>query len=134
MTGEPVDAVAAMQGEGAIDSAQLFGAVKVGDVAQFQAAFVATAGTAGAESVDRSAQTQRANVYNMMLNPLYEFRQNFDNIVANISDRVMGGNISMADLFSTQFELMQLGYMNDLSAKTADKLSQGLQTLFRNQG
>ena len=40
----------------------------------------------------------------------------------------------MRDLFQIQFQLVQLSYMGDVSAKTADKISQGTQTLFRNQG
>lgn len=132
MAGEPVAAVVAMQGGGAAGQTQPFGAVKLGDTSQFQAAL--NASPEAAESTDRSSQVQQASVYNKMLGPLYEFRQSFDEITGNIADLVSRGNISMGDLFSVQFQLMQLGYMNDLSSKTADKLSQGFQTLFRNQG
>lgn len=41
--------------------------------------------------------------------------------------------MEMSDLFSLQFELMQLTLQQDLTAKVADRLSQGVQTLFRNQ-
>ncbi|MDR2677568.1 MAG: hypothetical protein LBB26_03330 [Puniceicoccales bacterium] len=130
MAGEPVAAVAAVNGEGS--QSQPFGAVKLGDISQFQAAMAAA--PEAAEPVDKSSQAQQASLYSKMLSPLYEFRQKFDEIAGGIGSLVNQGNISMADLFSVQFQLMQLGYMNDLSAKTADKLSQGVQTLFRNQG
>ncbi|MDR0727586.1 MAG: EscI/YscI/HrpB family type III secretion system inner rod protein [Puniceicoccales bacterium] len=133
MAGEPVVAVAEVQNSGAVDQTQLFGAVRLGDVAQFQAGLVGASPEA-AEPVDGGAQPQQASIYNKMLGPLYEFRKGFDEITNNISGLVNRGNMRMADLFSVQFQLMQLGYMNDLSAKTADKLSQGVQTLFRNQG
>ncbi|MDR1456743.1 MAG: hypothetical protein LBI34_01650 [Puniceicoccales bacterium] len=132
MAGEPVVAVAAMQDGGAAGQSQPFGAVRLGDVSQFQVAL--NASPEAAESVDKSSQTQRASIYDRILQPLYEYRQGFSEITANISVLASNGNISMADLFSVQFQLVQLGYMNDLMSKTADKLSQGAQTLFRNQG
>ncbi|MDR1435044.1 MAG: EscI/YscI/HrpB family type III secretion system inner rod protein [Puniceicoccales bacterium] len=43
-------------------------------------------------------------------------------------------DFSSADLVQMQYDVMQLSYINELSSKTADKTSQGAQTLFRNQG
>jgi hypothetical protein len=131
MAGEPVAAVVALQDT--VEAGQLrpFGAVSLGDVSQFTAA-LNSAEAPG--SVDKSSEAQQASVYNKMLGPLYEFRQKFDEIIGGIANMVAHEEISMGNLFSIQFQLMQLGYMNDLSAKTADKLSQGVQTLFRNQG
>jgi hypothetical protein len=43
-------------------------------------------------------------------------------------------DFSTADLMKMQYHVMQLTYINELSSKTADKASQGAQTLFRNQG
>lgn len=43
------------------------------------------------------------------------------------------GSMEMRDLFSLQFELMKLALQQDFTTKVADKLSQGAQTLFRNQ-
>jgi outer membrane lipoprotein SlyB len=45
-----------------------------------------------------------------------------------------GTDFSSVDLMRMQYDVMQLAYLNELSSKTADKTSQGLQTLFRNQG
>jgi hypothetical protein len=136
MAGEPVAVVGEIQNrENAKALSSEFGTVHLGDMAQFQGVFNGrTAGAASVAGVASESTTQNVNMYNKMLAPLYEFRQSFDKITRNISDLVGRGNISMSDLFSVQFQLMQLGYMNDLSAKTADKLSQGIQTLFRNQG
>jgi hypothetical protein len=107
-----------------------FGRVHVGDVGQFLAGFTGSAG--GAKGAAKAEGT--GSVYNKILAPLTEFRAGFDKILGNISDLVGKGNLSMADLIQVQFQLTQLSYMNDLSAKTADKVSQGVQTLFRNQG
>jgi hypothetical protein len=47
---------------------------------------------------------------------------------------VSGSKMTSASLLEMQFLVMQLAYVNELSSKVADKTSQGLQTLFRNQG
>jgi phage-related protein len=86
--------------------------------------------TAGASQSSQAT----GSVYQKMLAPLQDFRANFDKIVANVGDMVNRGNISMADLMQIQFQFTQLSYMNDLSAKVSDKVSSGVQTLFRNQG
>jgi hypothetical protein len=43
------------------------------------------------------------------------------------------GPMNMKELFSLQYEMIQLSLHQDFTAKVADKLSQGAQTLFRNQ-
>lgn len=54
--------------------------------------------------------------------------------IASITEPGASGEpFGLRDLFSLQFELMQLSLQQDLTAKVADKLSQGVQTLFRNQ-
>jgi hypothetical protein len=126
MAGEAVDAVAGVD-RGGTDGARPFGVASAGDANQFKNAL-------DTEAVDKGVQAQRGDIYSKILSPLYEFRQKFDEIAGDISAMVARGNISMGDLFSVQFQLMQLGFMNDLTAKTGDKLSQGVQTLFRNQG
>ncbi|UPA28771.1 MAG: hypothetical protein LW808_001755 [Verrucomicrobiota bacterium] len=45
-----------------------------------------------------------------------------------------GRDPSSKDLLEMQFLVLQLSYVNELSSKVSDKTSQGLQTLFRNQG
>ncbi|MDR1907188.1 MAG: EscI/YscI/HrpB family type III secretion system inner rod protein [Puniceicoccales bacterium] len=57
-----------------------------------------------------------------------EIQHNIENLVAKKDD------FSSADLMKMQYDVMQLAYLNELSSKTADKTSQGAQTLFRNQG
>ncbi len=44
-----------------------------------------------------------------------------------------GKPMEIRDLFNLQFELMQFTFQQDLTAKVADKLSVGVQTLFQNQ-
>ena len=45
-----------------------------------------------------------------------------------------GEEISMQQALAIQYELMQVGLSQELTAKMADKTSSGVQTLFRNQG
>lgn len=45
-----------------------------------------------------------------------------------------GQDLSSADLLLIQKEVQELGFLTEVSVKTADKTSQGAQTWFRNQG
>jgi hypothetical protein len=111
-----------------------FGTATTGDVNQFQEHLNSSgAAKVKASSAEKSHGAQ-GTFYEKILNPLKEFRANFDKIIGNIGGIVGRGDLGMKDLMQIQFQLTQLSYMNDLSAKTADKLSQGIQTLFRNQG
>lgn len=86
------------------------------------------------QEVSNDLPITQQNIYQKILEPLTEFRHGFDRIMGNIGKIVAKGNMGMKDLLQIQFQLVQLAYMNDISSKTADKLSQGVQTLFRNQG
>ncbi|MDR2030409.1 MAG: EscI/YscI/HrpB family type III secretion system inner rod protein [Puniceicoccales bacterium] len=103
--------------------------VQMVDVSQFLADFHGAGSRHAAQATDGGG-----SVYSRMLAPLSDFRAGFDRIVGDITNLVGHGSLSMGDLIQVQFQLTQLAYMNDLSAKTADKASQGVQTLFRNQG
>jgi hypothetical protein len=124
MAGNPVEAVTAVTG-----SQSPFGGAHMGDVSRFLASFQGAGAARGAGKAEGGG-----SVYNKILAPLTEFRAGFDRILGDITNLVGRGNLSMGDLMQVQFQLTQLSYMNDLSAKTADKISQGMQTLFRNQG
>ncbi|MDR3317106.1 MAG: hypothetical protein LBS68_03525 [Puniceicoccales bacterium] len=136
--GVPVGAVTSVPEPNKINSngqASQFGSAQIGDVNQFLSQLNGGGGagkTAGTQQA--SGDNMQANLYDKILAPLGEFRSNFDQILNNIGGIVNKGQIGMADLFQIQFQLTQLSYMNDLTAKTADKISQGMQTLFRNQG
>lgn len=45
-----------------------------------------------------------------------------------------GQNMTSKALLELQYLVQQLAFVNEVASKTADKTSQGLQTLFRNQG
>ncbi|MDR2664493.1 MAG: hypothetical protein LBB14_03150 [Puniceicoccales bacterium] len=130
MSNAPVSAISSLE---PLAGGVSFGSVSPGDLNQFLSAMDRPAGT------DRASRTQSASeaassAIQKVLKPLSEFRKGYDKIVTDISDIVSRGHVSMQDLFQIQFQLTQLSYMNDVSAKTADKISQGTQTLFRNQG
>ncbi|MDR0339981.1 MAG: hypothetical protein LBH53_00210 [Puniceicoccales bacterium] len=119
-------------GAGAPEEGASFGVVQSGDMGRLLGQ-LDSAGAAQSSSA-ASSSDKSASIAKRMLNPLTEFRKNFDRAVNDISGIVARGGISMQDLIHIQFQMTQLSYMNDISAKAADKLSQGTQTLFRNQG
>ncbi|MDR0590587.1 MAG: EscI/YscI/HrpB family type III secretion system inner rod protein [Puniceicoccales bacterium] len=70
-----------------------------------------------------------------VLNSIQEVRdyiRKIENKVESLVSRKQ--DFAAADLMELQYLVMQLTYINELSSKTADKTSQGAQTLFRNQG
>jgi hypothetical protein len=70
-----------------------------------------------------------------VVDSIQSVRDQFMRIQHNVMQLVKKRNdLSMADLMGLQYEVMQLAYLNELSSKVSDKLSQGIQTLFRNQG
>jgi len=60
------------------------------------------------------------------------YQQRVDAVSATISSGGADG-LSSQDIMRLQFELAQMTLMQDLTAKVADKTSQGVQTLFKNQ-
>jgi len=54
--------------------------------------------------------------------------------VANSLEEMNDAPNSVSAAMKLQFELMQMSIEHDLTAKVADKTSQGVQTLFRNSG
>lgn len=70
-----------------------------------------------------------------IVNSIQSVRDQFLKIQGNLEAlTTKGQDFSSADLFQMQYDVMQLSYINEISSKTADKTSQGAQTLFRNQG
>jgi hypothetical protein len=112
--------------------AQPFGSVLWGEVDNF--VDVLNGSRVGAANKSNAASETKEAIFQRILRPLGEFRSKFDAIVGDISDIVTAGSMGMKELIQIQFQLTQLSYMNDVTAKTADKISQGTQTLFRNQG
>ena len=106
-------------------------------------------GTSNVESWDAGVIQQDGNLFQEALNGAAEKVSPADGIVNSIQgvrDQFLkiqhnlealaqkGQDFSSADLFQMQYDVMQLSYINEISSKTADKTSQGAQTLFRNQG
>jgi type III secretion system YscI/HrpB-like protein len=60
------------------------------------------------------------------------YQQRVDAVNATIASGGADG-LSSQDIMRLQFELTQMTLMQDLTAKVADKTSQGVQTLFKNQ-
>lgn len=79
--------------------------------------------------------TEKVTPTDGIVNSIQSVRDQFLKIQHNLESLAQKGqDFSSADLFQMQYDVMQLSYINEISSKTADKTSQGAQTLFRNQG
>jgi type III secretion system YscI/HrpB-like protein len=80
----------------------------------------------------------RASLGHVLQNMVQDIRESQAAHVERIKEAVVAAPegkepMEIKDLFGLQLELMQLTFQQDLTAKVADRLSQGVQTLFRNQ-
>lgn len=71
-----------------------------------------------------------------ILNGIEKLKSSHDVRLERIEQTISesGGEMTIDQMMKLQFEVMQLGIEQDLTTKVADKTSQGVQTLFRNQG
>jgi len=112
--------------------------VTVQDLARFENAMMNPAGDVQALEVrSPEAVAPHQSIGKVLLDMVQEVRESqaghMDHIQSAVGAPEEGKPMEMRDLFNLQFELMQLTLQQDLTAKVADRLSQGVQTLFRNQ-
>jgi hypothetical protein len=72
-----------------------------------------------------------------LVDGIAQVKHDYDASFARINETLLateGKEISMQQALKIQYELMQVGLQQELTAKLADKTSSGVQTLFRNQG
>jgi len=65
-----------------------------------------------------------------------QVRTQHDMRMENIQEKLVspdGGELTVQDAMSLQFEVMQMGIEHELTTKVADKTSEGVQTLFKQQ-
>ena len=70
---------------------------------------------------------------NMAMDAMQNVRDKFEGIKSEIQAISDKKDFTQVDLLHLQMSIIQLSYIADLSSKTADKMSQAAQTLFRNQ-
>lgn len=70
---------------------------------------------------------------NMAMDVMQNVRDKFEGIKNEIDAISNKKDFTQVDLMHLQMSIIQLSYIADLSSKTADKMSQAAQTLFRNQ-
>ena len=88
-----------------------------------------------AESVEVNA-TDNKSMGDAMLEGLQNLKSSYDKTVNKIETTLIDTDsqeLTVQELMKVQMELMQVGLQQDLTTKVADKTSQGIQTLFRNQ-
>ncbi len=81
-------------------------------------------------------QVGRPTLGDANLNGIEKLKANHDVRAHRIEQSIVQakGDLTMEDMMKLQFEVMQLGIEQDITTKMADKTSNGVQTLFRNQG
>ncbi|MEM6916587.1 MAG: type III secretion system inner rod subunit SctI [Verrucomicrobiota bacterium] len=83
-----------------------------------------------------SPSSESGGLGNVILDGIEKMSSAYNNRVdavnASVSD-VGEGGMTVQETMKLQLELMQLNLQQDVSAKIADKTSQGIQTLFKNQ-
>ncbi len=111
------------------------------DVAQFERAM----GTQQADAVDPSAETpqveearsaKEAAPGDQILQGIEKIRESHEAHVNNINEILESkGNepLSVQEALTLQYELIQLNFQQELTSKGADKSSQAVQSVLRNQ-
>lgn len=113
------------------------------DVAQFQESLKAQAPEAQATAPPEVIRTEPSthvsgpsNLGDAILEGMEKMRESRETRVAEVN-QILGDTgeteMSVKDAMQVQFDLMQLNLQQDITAKAADKTSQGVQTLFKNQ-
>lgn len=72
-----------------------------------------------------------------LVDGIMSVKNDYDNRFARIAESLAANkdkDLTMTQALQIQYELMQVGLSQELTAKMADKTSSGVQTLFRNQG
>lgn len=98
-------------------------------------------GAADAQQVSEAAESDACSkdhkcLGDAILDGLEQIKGSHDAHMERIQTQLQstgGENLTIQDAMRLQFEVMQMGIEQDLTVKMADKGSQGLQTMFRNQ-
>lgn len=118
-------------------------AAEDGDVARFEQAMSDQPDpgtTGGPETVAETKPVFKSDVPESLgdsiLQGVEKLKESHDDQVQKIKeivDKSQNEPMSLQDAMKLQFELMQLNLQQEATAKTADKSSQGIQTLFKPQ-
>jgi hypothetical protein len=95
------------------------------------------AGLLKPEGVEGSPPNLGQSIGDALVDGIIHVKNEYDGSFRRINELMAatkGEEISMQQALAIQYELMQVGLSQELTAKMADKTSSGVQTLFRNQG
>lgn len=140
---QDVDLSSQMRFEQAMQAGQTPDAGQVGQVSQAgqldQAGSADATATSQITTLDPSVQSAEAGkptLGDAILEGIEKMKTSHDSHMDRIHTQItstQGGEMSIQDAMKLQFEVMQMSIEQDLTTKVADKTSQGVQTLFRNQ-
>lgn len=88
------------------------------------------------ETANVELEPSQKTMGDSLLEGIERSRTAYEGHISNINEMVnkaSGEEMTSSELMKMQFELMELNMQQDLTSKVADKSSQGVQTLFRNQ-
>jgi type III secretion system YscI/HrpB-like protein len=113
------------------------------DVSQFEAAMQGETGRQAVSGADAPPEVTRASkveepqsLGDAILQGMEKAKEGHTDQVDRINallDKSGDAPMTVQDAMKLQFELMQLNLQQEVTTKTADKTSQGVQTLFKNQ-
>ena len=140
---DPITSLASSSLFGQVEAAQSPRAVSAAEEQRFRQALepadestiVATEIAANGEGVGAKVSTQ--SLGGAFMEGIEEIKTSLEARADRITEQLtaLAGNpMSLQDAMRMQYELMQMNMQQELTSKMADKTSQGVQMLFRNQG
>jgi type III secretion system YscI/HrpB-like protein len=104
------------------------------NVERFDRAFL---GVQEPPALQQAAPIENRSMGDVILEGLSRFKSDYDVRADRVASSLEAMNekpLDMQQAMKLQYEIMQMTLEQDLTSKIADKTSQGVQTLFRNQG
>lgn len=138
---EPITAIASSGSLGRLDSLKPH-AVSAADVQRFENAMQTPTTTNTSAELNsfgqlESQQTSTQSIGGAFIEGIQDIKNTLDARAERITQQLnalAGSPMSLQDAIRVQYELMQMNMQQELTSKMADKTSQGVQMLFRNQG
>ena len=137
-----IEHIAQVNAASALAPSTAFVPARAADIARFENLLTApetiqpAAAAPPLQGTDGPTAAMGANLGEAILSGMERIREGRDHRLHNVNVLLEQTNptaMNFKDVIGLQFELMQLNLHQEVTTKTADKTSQGVQTLFRNQ-
>ncbi len=138
---EPITAITSSSSLGRLDTLKPQ-AVSAADLQRFETALQAPAVDSVSTELPsighlETSPTSTQSIGGAFIEGIQDIKNTLDARAERITSQLnalAGSPMSLQDAIRVQYELMQMNMQQELTSKMADKTSQGVQMLFRNQG